>query len=46
MDKKFVSEYPSISDAGRETGVNYKNISSVCNGKRNNAGGYIWEFAS
>lgn len=46
MDRKYVNEYPSISDAWRETGIDYRNISAVCNGNRKSANGYIWKFAS
>lgn len=46
IDRKFVNEYPSIHDAYKETGIDYRNISAVCNGKRKSTNGYIWEFAS
>ena len=46
IDKKFVNEYPSIHDAYKETGIDYRNISAVCNGKRKSTHGYIWKFAS
>ena len=37
--------YKSIKDAGEHTGINYRNIHSVCAGKRNIAGGLHWEYA-
>lgn len=37
-------EYISARKASEVTGVNYKNISSCCNGKRKTAGGFMWEF--
>lgn len=46
MNGELVNEYPSIHDAHKETGVDYRNISAVCNGKRKSSHGYIWEFAS
>lgn len=46
MDKKIVGVYSSICDAYKETGIDYRNISAVCNGKRKSTHGYIWEFAS
>lgn len=46
MDKQFANEYPSIHEAWKETGIDYRNISAVCNGKRKSTNGYIWEFAS
>jgi hypothetical protein len=36
--------YNSIRDAGDTNNINYRNIHSVCSGKRNIAGGYHWEF--
>lgn len=36
----FIKEYPSIAEAIRQTGI--KNISNVCNGKKQTAGGYQW----
>lgn len=36
--------FDSCHDAGRKTGVNYRNISLACNGKRKTAGGYRWEY--
>lgn len=36
--------YNSISDASRELNVVFQNISKVCKGERNTAGGYHWYF--
>lgn len=36
--------YSSITDASKQTGINKGNISSVCNGKMETAGGFHWEF--
>ena len=36
--------YDSIRDAGDENNINYRNIHTVCIGKRNTAGGFHWEF--
>lgn len=36
--------YESMHDAYQKTGIFYKNISAVCNGKRNVAGGYHWKI--
>lgn len=36
--------YKSIHEAERQTGVNFRDISRVCLGKRQTAGGYHWEF--
>lgn len=40
----FIALYVSVSEAGRQTGINFKNISACCLGKRKNAGGYIWNY--
>ncbi len=37
-------EFTTARLAGKATGVNYKHISAVCNGKRKSAGGMIWGF--
>ena len=36
--------FESTKDAERKTGINHGNISKVCLGKRNIAGGYHWRF--
>lgn len=38
--------YNSIREAGRKTGINYRNIGEVCNCKygRKTAGGFSWRF--
>lgn len=36
--------YDSISQAYHETGIPFQNISEVCKGKRQTAGGYHWKF--
>lgn len=40
----LINTFSSLSDAERETGIVLANISSVCKGKRNTAGGYIWKY--
>ena len=36
--------FDSTRDAERKTGINCRNISAVCLGKRKTAGGYHWKF--
>ena len=43
---KLVSTYHSQCEAARQSGLNQGNIGSCCRGERNQAGGYIWRFAS
>lgn len=43
---EFLTEYPSIREAGRQTGINFRNISNCCIGKYKTGCGYIWIFAS
>lgn len=44
FDGDFVSEYPSMQEAQRQTGINQGCISACCNGKQKTAGGYKWAF--
>ena len=41
---RTISVFKSAREANKETGISYKSISSVCNGKSKTAGGYIWKF--
>jgi len=46
LDGKLISTFPSISDAGRENGIeNYYNISACCRGRQKTAYGYVWKYA-
>lgn len=36
--------YNSVMEANRKTGINNRNIGSCCNGKRERAGGYHWQW--
>lgn len=38
--------YSSGCEAMRKTGINQRNISSACRGKRKTAGGYRWEYVN
>jgi hypothetical protein len=42
LDKQFIAEYSSVKEAIKKTGV--KNISYVCRGERNHAGGFYWSY--
>jgi group I intron endonuclease len=44
MDNIFIKEWVSGSDASRTLKISNGNISSVCKGDRNSAGGFIWKF--
>lgn len=54
LDGDFVSEYPSISEAARQTGVCRKGINNCCKNKKymkygkeyfiKSAGGYTWRY--
>ena len=44
LDGEDFAIYPSIKEAWLKTGISRNNISSVCNGKRKQAGGYKWHF--
>lgn len=39
------TRFPNARVAAKQTGANYKNISSCCRGLRNQAAGYEWRYA-
>lgn len=41
---QILSIYVSMKDAELKTGIDSKQISAVCTGKRKNAGGYFWKY--
>lgn len=41
----LIARYPTLSDACRSTGINFRNISLCCKNKRKTAGGYYWVYA-
>ena len=43
-DNKVIAEYSSLAEAEKQTGVGHGQISRVCNGKRQSAGGYVWKY--
>ena len=45
LSGEFISWWKSARKINEILGIEYKNISSCCRGKRNKAGGYKWEFA-
>lgn len=42
-DGVFIREWACAMDVERERGIDHKNISSVCDGKRKSAGGSVWK---
>lgn len=38
--------YPSVHEAGRQTGIDNGSIIKCCKGKRKTAGGYRWKYAT
>lgn len=47
LDKlgNVVNQFPSMTEAERQTGIDQGNISLACSGRYRTAGGYIWKFA-
>jgi oligoribonuclease NrnB/cAMP/cGMP phosphodiesterase (DHH superfamily) len=45
-DGKYITTFDSIRIAEKETGISNQNISSVCKGKRESAGGFKWEYTT
>lgn len=45
-DGRVIKEWPSLSDAARELGLQVSNISHCCSGKIKSTGGYKWRLVS
>ena len=45
-DGTVIKKWSSAREAYQHTGIEYKNISTVCRGLRPRAGGYGWRFVS
>lgn len=45
MDGVLLKKWTSARSVFETLGIQFKNISAVCRGKRKSAGGYIWRFA-
>ena len=43
-DDKIIGVFKGSNEAGKQTGIQPRNIRSVCNGKRKTAGGYVWKY--
>lgn len=41
---EVLREWVAIADAGRELGINHRNISQCCNGNLKSTGGFRWRF--
>jgi len=46
LKNRIIKKYHSVLQAERETKISNTNIISVCSGKTNTAGGFIWKYAS
>ena len=44
LDMIFIKEYPSVSEASRQTGIRTSDICRCCKGIYKQMGGYIWEY--
>jgi hypothetical protein len=44
LNGEYIEEFESGNEAGRQLRINKRNINSVCQGKRNKAGGYKWMY--
>ncbi len=42
----FISEFYSMSEASRKTGLQISNISRCCRKERKSSGGFMWEFSN
>ena len=41
---ELIAEYPSLTEASRQTGCYKSHICQCCKGKRKSAGGFIWKY--
>ena len=46
LNRNLIAEYPTMTEAYKTTGVDFRKISLVAKGKRKTAGGYIWEYVN
>lgn len=44
IDGEVIAKWASAREAAQKLGIEFKNISACCLGKRRNAGGYGWRF--
>ena len=46
-DKEYnlINEYESLTEASRQTGLDFRNLWHCCNHKNKTCGGYIWEYS-
>lgn len=45
LDGNYITTYKSMREAGDTIGIGHCNISLVCKGEREQAGGFIWRYA-
>lgn len=41
---EIISEFDSIMEASKQTGINFRNISSACTGTHKTSFGFVWRF--
>lgn len=46
LERNFIAEYPTMTDASQKTGVGVAKISLVAKKQRKTAGGFIWEYVN
>ena len=44
LDGNFIKEWKSARQAFKDLNISYKNICTVCQGKRRSAGGFAWKY--
>lgn len=45
LDGNLISQYISVAEASRKTGVSKTCISRCCRGERENSGGFLWKYS-
>ena len=44
LDGEYITEYYSLREAERQTGISHASIYQNCRGIRKTAGGYVWKY--
>lgn len=44
LDEKFIKQYPSVSEASKNTNISITSISNCLRGYSKSAGGFIWKY--
>ena len=43
-DGRFIKEWPSMQEAGRQLGIAHQSICQCCKGRHKHVGGFVWRY--